>query len=76
MSNQVNDKTGLDAVESSYRHDPFVRIGDDGEVRVYVFDEKLKETMIDEERTRTWIQGGRMTGAYARCFDWYERDKN
>ena len=51
MTDQDIGMTDADADELSY-HVPFVCIDEDGEVRVYAFDEKLQKYVIDEEATR------------------------
>lgn len=78
MTDQDTGMTDADAAERSYRI-PFVSIDEDGEVRVYAFDEKLQKYVIDEEATRNldpeFVEDFKMADEYCRrCKDNFYSD--
>ena len=65
MTDQDTGMTDADAAERSYRV-PFVSIDEDGKVRVYAYDEKLRRPVVDEERTR------RLDSEFAEHLKWLD----
>ena len=51
------DSKAEDAVDVSfYKDGPLALVDNDGDVRIYVYDEKLCTPVVDEERTRASIR--------------------
>ena len=52
MTDRGDSKAAAAVDVSLYRDGPLALVDDDGEVRVYAYDEKLRRPVVDEERTR------------------------
>ena len=53
MTDRGDSKAAAAVDVSLYRDGPLALVDDDGEVRVYAYDEKLRRPVVDEERTRS-----------------------